>query len=87
MDDFIIVGAKGALGRIEMECSGFGLKRSSAEEDEGLYVGQQAYIKELLSRHSEVAHATTPFPGVPDEVPEPEPTIEQVRTWLGWAAK
>lgn len=38
-----------------MECSGFKLKWSSAEEDEGLYVGQQAYIKELLSRHSEVA--------------------------------
>lgn len=42
-----------------MECSGFKLKWSSAEEDEGLYVGQQAYIKELLSRHSEVAHATS----------------------------
>ena len=66
-----------------MECSGFKLKWSSAEEDEGLYVGQQAYIKELLSRHSEVAHATTPFPHVPDEAPEPEPSLEQVRKAQG----
>ena len=72
---------KGALSRIEMEwkCSpaewvsserwtkfsGFELRWSSAEEDSGLYVGQQAYIQELLSRHPSVTPATVPFPGVP----------------------
>lgn len=59
--------------------SGFELRWSSAEEDSGLYVGQQAYIQELLSRHPEVKPSAAPFPGVPDEEPETEVTLEQVR--------
>ena len=90
---------KGALSRIEMEwkCSpaewvnserwtkfsGFELRWSSAEEDSGLYVGQQAYIQELLSRHSWVTPATVPFPGVPNEEPEAEVTLEDVRKAQG----
>ena len=90
---------KGALSRIEMEwkCSpaewvsserwtkfsGFELRWSSAEEDSGLYVGQQAYIQELLSRHPSVTPATVPFPGVPNEEPEAEVTLEDVRKAQG----
>ena len=87
---------KGALGRIEMEwkCSpaewvnserwtkfsGFELRWSSAE---GLYVGQQAYIQELLSRHPSVTPTAVPFQGVPNEEPEAEVTLEDVRRAQG----
>ena len=90
---------KGALSRIEMEwkCSpaewvsserwtkfsGFELRWSSVDEDSGLYVGQQAYIQELLSRHPSVTPATVPFPGVPNDEPEAEVTLEDVRKAQG----
>ena len=63
--------------------SGFELRWSSADEDSGLYVGQQAYIQELLSRHPSVTPATVPFPGVPNEEPEAEVTLEEVRKAQG----
>ena len=99
VDDFIVIGAKDTVKRIEMEwkCSpaewvsskrwtkfsGFELRWSPAEEDSGLYVGQQAYIQELLSRHPNVTPATVPFPGVPNEEPETEVTLEEVRKEQG----
>ena len=66
--------------------SGFELRWSSADEDSGLYVGQQAYIQELLSRHPSVTPATVPFPGVRSEEPEAEVMLEEVRKVQGLVA-
>ena len=77
VDDMAVVGGRKEGAWVKF--CGFELSKRGDQ----FSLGQKSYAQDLLSRHPGVICKSTPFPGVLDEEPESEVSIQDVRAAQG----